>query len=227
MVAAILFDCDGVLADSEAIANALVADDLTARGWVMTRHEAEHRFLGLSLPQMLPMIEAELGRMPAGWAENLSDRITEAMAREVIAIEGALEAVAAVRATGLGHAVGSNSSRAELVAKLGRLGLAETFAGRVVSYQDVASGKPAPDIWLRCASLVGAEPARCVVVEDSLAGVRAARAAGMRVLGYAPADTSGGGTAERLAAAGALPFARMAELPGLIEALRNGKAGAG
>lgn len=216
MVAAVLFDCDGVLADSEAIANTLVADDLTARGWAMSSEEAERRFLGLSLPQMMPLIEAELGRMPPGWAEGLSERIAEEMGRRVIAIEGALEAVASVRAMGLGHAVGSNSSRAELEVKLARLGLAEAFGGRVVSYQDVAAGKPAPDIWLRCAALVGAGPEACVVVEDSIAGVRAGRAAGMRVLGYAP-----NGSADVLAAAGARPFARMASLPALIEELRG------
>ncbi|WP_239451745.1 HAD family hydrolase [Elioraea rosea] len=221
MVAAVLFDCDGVLADSEAIANTLVADDLTARGWAMSPHEAERRFLGLSLPQMMPLIEAALGTMPPGWAEALSERIAEEMGRRVIAIEGALEAVASVRAMGLGHAVGSNSSRAELEAKLARLGLAEAFGGRVVSYQDVSAGKPAPDIWLRCATLVGAGPEACVVVEDSIAGVRAGRAAGMRVLGYAPPGSSPGGTAEALAREGARPFARMAALPALIEELRG------
>jgi beta-phosphoglucomutase-like phosphatase (HAD superfamily) len=118
-----------------------------------------------------------------------------------------------VRAMGLGHAVGSNSSRAELAAKLARLGLDGIFEGRVVSYEDVPRGKPAPDIWLRCAALVGAGPAECVVVEDSVTGVRAARAAGMRVFGYAPNG------AAALAAAGAEPFASMAALPGLLSAL--------
>lgn len=215
-LAAVLFDCDGVLADSEAIANGIVAEDLTSRGWAMSPGEAERRFLGLSLPLMVPLIEAELGPLPATWATTLAERIAGAMARRVTPIPGAIEAVAAVAAMALGRAVGSNSSRRELAAKLGRLGLAETFAGRVVSHEDVAQGKPAPDIWLRCAALAGAAPASCVVVEDSVTGVRAARAAGMRVLGYAP-----GGDGRALAAAGAEPFAAMASLPSLLERLMD------
>jgi HAD superfamily hydrolase (TIGR01509 family) len=210
VIDAVLFDCDGVLADSEAIANAIVAEDLTARGWTMTREEAEHRFLGLSLPMMVPMIAARIA-IPDDWARTVTLRIVAAMAEQVTPIPGAVAAIAAVRAMGLGHAVGSNSSRAELAAKLARLGLDGIFAGRVVSYEDVAAGKPAPDIWLRCAALVGAAPSRCVVVEDSVTGARAGRAAGMRVLGYAP-----NGTAAALAAAGAEPFARMEDLPGII-----------
>jgi HAD superfamily hydrolase (TIGR01509 family) len=217
VVAAVLFDCDGVLADSEAIATELLLEDLAARGWRLTHAEADSRFLGLSLPMMLPAVEAEVGALPAGWARDLAARLAAEMAERVAPIPGALEAVAAVAAMGLGHAVGSNSSRGELAAKLARLGLAATFAGRVVSHEDVPRGKPAPDIWLRCAALVGAAPAACVVVEDSVTGVRAARAAGMRVLGYAPAGSPAGGAA--LAAEGAEPFADMAALPTLIESL--------
>lgn len=220
MVAAVLFDCDGVLADSEAIANTIIAEDLTARGWPMTRHEAEQRFLGLSLPMMVPMIAARVA-LPEGWAYETTMRIVGAMATEVVPIQGAAAAVAGVRAMGLAHAVGSNSSRAELAAKLARLGLDGIFEGRVVSYEDVAAGKPAPDIWLRCAALVGTPPERCVVIEDSVTGVRAGRAAGMRVLGYAP-----NGTAAALAAEGAEPFARMDALPGLIEAIIAERRGA-
>lgn len=219
-IQAVLFDCDGVLADSEAIASGIVAEDLTARGWPMTAREAEHLFLGLSLPMMVPMI-AERVALPDGWAMALTRRIVTAMTTAVVPIQGAAAAVAGVRAMGLGHAVGSNSSRAELAAKLARLGFDGIFAGRVVSYEDVAAAKPAPDIWLRCAALVGAEPARCVVVEDSVAGVRAGRAAGMRVLGYAP---DGSGAA--LAAAGAEPFARMHALPGLIAGIIAERTGA-
>jgi beta-phosphoglucomutase-like phosphatase (HAD superfamily) len=219
VIAAVLFDCDGVLADSEHIATEVLLEDLAARGWVMTAEESEARFLGLSLPMMVASVEERVGRLPATWASDLALRLADEMAHRVAPIPFSGEAVAAVVAMGLGHAVGSNSSRGELAAKLARLGLAETFGPRVVSHEDVPRGKPAPDIWLRCAALVGAAPASCVVIEDSLTGVRAARAAGMRVLGYAPPSLSGAGTGAALAAAGAEPFACMSALPGMIERL--------
>lgn len=214
MISAVLFDCDGVLADSEHIATELLLEDLAARGWVMTAAESEARFLGLSLPMMVAAVEEKVGPLPPNWARDLAARLAEEMAHRVTPIPHSAEAVAAVAAMGLGHAVGSNSSRGELAAKLTRLGLAAVFGDRVVSHEDVARGKPAPDIWLRCAALVGAAPEACIVIEDSLTGVRAARAAGMRVLGYAPGDT-----ASVLAAAGAEPFPCMSVLPGLIERL--------
>ncbi len=214
MIAAVLFDCDGVLADSEHIATEILLEDLAARGWVMTAEESEARFLGLSLPMMVAEVEERVGPLPRTWAGDVAARLADEMSRRVVPIPFSGEAVAAVVAMGLGHAVGSNSSRGELSAKLTRLGLAGTFGPRVVSHEDVPRGKPAPDIWLRCAALVGAAPEACVVVEDSLTGVRAARAAGMRVLGYAPS-----GTAAMLAEAGAEPFPCMSALPGLIERL--------
>lgn len=214
MISAVLFDCDGVLADSEHIATELLLEDLGARGWVMTAAESEARFLGLSLPMMVAAVEEKVGPLPRTWASDLAARLAAEMAERVTPIPHSGEAVAAVAAMGLGHAVGSNSSRGELTAKLTRLGLADVFGHRVVSHEDVPRGKPAPDIWLRCAALLGVEPDACVVIEDSLTGVRAARAAGMRVLGYAPA-----GTAAMLAEAGAEPFPCMSALPGLIERL--------
>lgn len=219
MISAVLFDCDGVLADSEHIATGILLQDLAARGWAMTAEESEARFLGLSLPMMVAAVEEKVGKLPATWARDLAMRLADEMAHRVTPIPFSGEAVVAVAAMGLGHAVGSNSSRGELAAKLARLGLADVFGDRVVSHEDVPRGKPAPDIWLRCAVLVGAAPEACVVIEDSLTGVRAARAAGMRVLGYAPAAVSGAEAAAMLAAAGAEPFACMSALPGLIERL--------
>lgn len=209
--AAVLFDCDGVVADSEALAARLVAEELTARGWRMTATEAEEHFLGMALPAMRPVIEARVGPLPARWAETLSLRIAEAMGREAMPVPGAIEAVQAVRRAGLPVAVASNSGRAELEAKLERLGLAEAFAGRVFSFEDVARPKPAPDIYLAAARSCGAAPAECVVVEDSLLGVRAGVAAGCRVLGLAGETNPG-----VLAAAGAVPFTAMTALPALL-----------
>jgi HAD superfamily hydrolase (TIGR01509 family) len=207
----VLFDCDGVLADSEALAGRLVAEELTALGWRMTAAEAEEHFLGMALPAMRPVVEARVGPLPAGWAEALSLRLAAAMCREAEPVPGAVEAVRAVARAGLPVAVASNSGRAELEAKLERLGLAGLFAGRVFSFEDVPRPKPAPDIYLAAARSCGAPPGDCVVVEDSLLGVRAGVSAGCRVLGLARVTD-----ASVLRAAGALPFASMAALPELL-----------
>ena len=209
--AAVLFDCDGVLADSEGLVNDLVARDLTARGWPITGEQARETFLGLSLPAMIPVIEARVGRLPPGWREGLAGRIVGAMATDLQPVPGALAALGAVAEAGIPVAVASNSGRAELEAKLDRLGLAEAFAGRVFSFEDVARPKPAPDIYLAAARACGAAPGACVVVEDSLLGVRAGVEAGCRVLGLTRESD-----AAVLAAAGAEPFSSMAALPALL-----------
>ena len=209
--AAVLFDCDGVLADSEGLVNRLVAIDLTARGWRMSPEQARETFLGMALPHMLPLIEARCGALPVDWAEALSDRIARALLAEVEPVPGAMAALVAVAAAGVPLAVASNSSRAELAAKLDRLALAGFFAGRVFSFEDVARPKPAPDMYLAAAAACGAAPADCVVVEDSLLGARAGIAAGCRVLGFARETDP-----RVLAAVGATPFASMADLPGLL-----------
>jgi HAD superfamily hydrolase (TIGR01509 family) len=209
--AAVLFDCDGVLADSEGLVNGMVARDLTARGWPMTGAEAAEHFLGMALPDMVPVIETRIGPLPPGWGQALSARIAAHLLDALEPVPGAPAAVRAVVAAGIPVAVASNAGRAELRAKLARLGLAEVFEGRVFSFEDVARPKPAPDIYLAAARACGAAPGDCVVVEDSLLGVRAGVSAGCRVLGLT-SETD----ASVLAAAGAAPFASMASLPGLL-----------
>lgn len=209
--AAVLFDCDGVLADTEGTVNRLVAEDLSLRGWPMDGVEARETFLGLALPDMVPLIEARCGPLPRGWGKMLSARIATRLSVGVDAMPGAVAAVMAVHAAGIPTACASNSSRVELAIKLPALGLHEVFAGRAFSFEDVARPKPWPDLWIAAARACGAAPRDCVVVEDSLAGVRSARAAGCRVLGLAHP-----GEGEALAAAGAQVFRAMAELPGLL-----------
>lgn len=209
--AAVLFDCDGVLADSEGLVNAIVAEDLTARGWRISADQARETFLGMASSAMRPVIEARVGPLPADWVPALSMRIADEMHRALQPIPGALAAVAAVRAAGIPLAVASNSARQELLAKLDRIGLAEAFAGRAFSYEDVPRPKPAPDLFLAAARSCGAAAADCVVIEDSLLGARAGIAAGCRVLGLTR-ETD----AAIFQAIGAIPFAAMADLPGLL-----------
>jgi HAD superfamily hydrolase (TIGR01509 family) len=208
----VLFDCDGVLADSEGLVNRIVAEALTARGWRMTGEQARETFLGMALPDMVPVIEARTGPLPPRWGRELSERIARALREEVEPIPGAAAAVRAVAAAGIPVACASNSARLELVAKLERLGLAALFGPRrMLSFEEVPRPKPAGDLYRAAAAACGADPADCVVVEDSLLGVRAGLAAGCRVLGFVR-ETE----AAILAGLGAEPFFAMEALPGLL-----------
>lgn len=209
---AILFDCDGVLADSEPVVSRVVAEELTARGWPLTPAEAEVTFLGMSFPTIVPLIEARVGALPADWPETMKRRTAAVMAEEVTAISGAAETLAVVCRAGLPIALCSNSSRLELSAKLTRLGFTDFFDGRIFSFEDVPQAKPEPDIYLAAAAACGVAPAECAVVEDSAAGARAGVAAGCTVLGFAHVTE-----AEVLLAAGArATFTEMARLPELL-----------
>jgi len=210
----VIFDCDGVIVDSEPVSNRILAEELTALGWPMATPEATRRFLGVTLADMVPTIEARLGRsLPPGWRDAVTARIVAAMATESAAIPGAVEALRAVMAMGVPWRVASNSSHPEMQAKFGRLGISDLVRGRLHSHTDVARGKPAPDLFLAAAQAEGVTAAECVVVEDSAPGVRAAMAAGMDCLGFAP--HSDGAV---LRALGAVPFRSMAELPALVAA---------
>ena len=210
----VIFDCDGVIVDSEAIANRITSASLAAEGWPMTPGEAEGFFLGMTLSDMVPMIEARLGHpLSPGWKPGVMRALVEALSRDVTPIAGAVEAMRAASAMGLPWRVASNSSHEEMRAKFACLGIGELVAGRVHSHRDVARGKPAPDLFLATAMAEGVPPAECVVIEDSVPGCRAAAAAGMDCLGYAPHGHDG-----RLVAEGAVAFRSMFELPGLFEA---------
>lgn len=179
---AVLFDCDGVLADSEALANAVVAEELTALGWPLTPLEAEREFLGLALPDMLPRIIARVGGLPLGWGDSLGARIAQELSRTLQPMPGALVAVAGLAARGVPMAVCSNSGRDELHMKMAVLGLRPFFGDRVFSYQDVPRPKPAPDLYAEAARACGMPARDCLVVEDSGAGVAAGLAAGCQVV---------------------------------------------
>ncbi len=186
MIRAVLFDCDGVLADSETLANRIVAEELTALGWVLDAHAAQREFLGLSLPDMTPLIEARVGALPPGWGAALSERIARAMEAGVQPMPGAGDALRGVAAAGLPMAVCSNSARAELGMKMRVLGFEAFFEGRIFSFQDVPRPKPAPDLYTAAARACGVQPADCLVVEDSATGVAAGLAAGCGVVSLVP-----------------------------------------
>jgi len=214
----VIFDCDGVLVDSEPVANRVVAEELTRLGWPMTGEECRVRFLGMNLATMLPLIEAELGRpLPPQWEPHLEARLAVVLAEEVELMPGAATALAETTRLGLPWRIASNSSHAELHAKFGRNGLLDVVAGRLHSHHDVVLGKPAPDLFLAAAAAEGVASENCLVIEDSLPGVRAAMAAGMTCLGFCPDDDG-----VRLMAAGAAPFHSLHDLPMLLRLALEG-----
>jgi HAD superfamily hydrolase (TIGR01509 family) len=213
----VIFDCDGVLVDSDRISLRVQAEHLTALGLPTTYEECVRDFSGLGMAKTMAMIEERLGRpVPAGWEEELAAAVAEAFREELEPVAGI---AAALDAIDLPTCVASNGSQEKMRLSLGLCGLYERFAGRIFSGDEVAEKKPAPDLFLHAAAGMGAPPGRCVVVEDSPVGVAAALAAGMPALGYAPEGP------ERLRAAGATPFAAMSELPGLLGANASGAPG--
>jgi HAD superfamily hydrolase (TIGR01509 family) len=215
----VIFDCDGVLVDSEPLANRVLAEQLTVIGLPTSFEQSVRDFMGRSWAANVAVIEERLGGpMPDGFADGYFDELYGTFARELEPIAGihaALDAIA------LPSCVASSSAHDKIRRSLELTGLLEHFGGRIFSAADVEHGKPAPDLFLYAAAQMGAAPERCVVVEDAPAGVQAGRAAGMTVLGYA-----GLTDAAQLQAAGARTFARMADLPSLItgSAPRSGAA---
>ena len=213
----VIFDCDGVLIDSEGVASAVVARELTALGWAMTTQQAMALFLGMSIVEMEPIIEARLGRRLApGWRGQLAGLLITALGEGVRAISGAPEVLARMNAEGRGWRIASNSSGAEMDVKFAATGLTALTRGLAFSATDmIATGgrpKPAPDVYLAVAADAGVAPAACLVLEDSPLGVAGAVAAGMTCYGFAP---HGDGAA--LTAAGAVGVLR--KLDGLFGVL--------
>jgi len=213
-LAMVIFDCDGVLIDSESLCDRVVAAEVTSLGWAMTAEESGQNFLGLSFHDMCPLIEARIGRtLPDDWIAALTAKVAATMAEEVEMVTGARAVLEETTALGLSWRIASNSSHQEMAAKFGRTGMDDLVAGRLHSSEDMIAlgrrGKPAPDLFLAAAGNV--PPEACVVIEDSLHGVRAAQAAGMQCLGYSPH-----GDGAHLAAAGAVPFHDLMLLPPLF-----------
>jgi HAD superfamily hydrolase (TIGR01509 family) len=213
----VIFDCDGVLVDSEPATNRVIARDLSALGWPMTPDDAERIFLGMTSEAMIPVVEQRLGIiLPHDWRAGFIQRLITVFANEVEPIPGAVESLGALNEMGLPWRVASNSSHAEMDAKFRKIGISHLVTGRVHSHHDVPHGKPAPDLYLAAAAAEGVAPTECLVVEDSARGVTAAVSAGMQCLGLA---LHSDGAALR--AAGAAAFHSMSELPALIEAARK------
>ncbi len=209
-----IFDCDGVLVDSEGPSARVTAREVSLLGWPMTPEEAMARFTGLRLSDLPPLIAAHTGRAaPEGWVEHVRKQLIATLAEETEAMPGAAAVLRATTALGLPYRIASNSSHEEMAVKFARTGLTPLVAGRMHSARDVAAGKPAPDVFLAAAAAEGATPQACMVVEDSFPGIRAALAAGMACIGLDPH-----GPGEALRAVGAHPIRALSELPALFQA---------
>ncbi|MEW2588232.1 HAD family hydrolase [Streptomyces virginiae] len=208
----VIFDCDGVLVDTERIATRIQVSLGAELGWPLTEGDVVDLFMGRSNASVREQIAARLGEETAGdWEKRFVRLHREAVDAGLTAVDGLPEALDAIT---LPTCVASSGSHEKMRHTLGRTGLHDRFAGRIYSATEVARGKPAPDLFLYAAQRMGVDPAACAVVEDSRPGVDAARAAGMRAFGF------GGGMtpAERLEGPGTRVFHDMRDLPGLIAA---------
>lgn len=210
----IIFDCDGVLVDSEPIANALLCKAINALGQPMTIAQTRERFVGRSMADVMQLIEEMTGQaLPPRWLDQLQAQTYAAFEAQLIPIAHIAAALAQLTKKRQPICVASSGSPEKIALSLRCTNLAGFFDNRIFSSSMVARGKPHPDLFLYAANKMGAVPADCIVVEDSVPGVTAAHAAGMTVLAYG-ADPDADRNA--LQTAGGRLFHDMRELPQLI-----------
>ncbi|ALX84562.1 phosphoglycolate phosphatase [Achromobacter denitrificans] len=200
----VIFDCDGVLIDSEIIAARAQSRALAEHGIAITPQEAARRFAGIPDADMWQTLQDENARaLPEDFPRQYADRLQDTFRQELRALPGVRETLAALRQRGMAYCVASSSTLPKLEAALKLVGLWEEFAPNVFSTAQVAHGKPAPDVFLFAARQMRTAILECVVVEDSVPGVRAARAARMRAVGYIGASHNGPDQRKRLLDEGA------------------------
>ena len=211
----IIFDCDGVLVDSEVISCRAHAETLTRHGYPITADEVLNRFLGVSDREARLMIENEISRkLPNDFESQVKQATLQFYADDLRAISYVSEAIAAI---GLPKCVASSGTPEKIRHGLTCAGLYDQLAPHIFSASEVKRGKPAPDLFLFAAEQMQAAPAQCLVIEDSIPGVTGAVAAGMTVLGFHGGSHCPPGHADTLRAAGAImTFEDMRQLPDLI-----------
>lgn len=211
----VIFDCDGVLVDSERLMVKVEAQICRERGWALTEDDIVREFVGLSDEAMRARLSELVGEeLTPDWDAEYTDRYRQALARDLEAVPGVGQAIDAIEQAGIATCVASSGSHQKMALTLGKTGLLDRFAGRIYSATDpdVAAGKPAPDLFLHAADRMGVPPTRCAVIEDSPYGITAAVAAGMTPYGFSGSVIP----ADRLAADGVTVFDSMADLPDLV-----------
>ncbi|MCL1629813.1 HAD family phosphatase [Roseibaca sp. V10] len=208
----VIFDCDGVLVDSEPVTLSFLRDELALRGLDLTLAEVIDQFIGGTLSGVAQKARGMGANLPEGWVDAFYARLYERLAAKTDLMPGVVPLLDRLDAAGIGYCVASNGRVAKMQVTLGQH--PNTWArlqGRIFSVEHVGVPKPAPDLFLYAARSLGVEQAHCVVIEDSQTGARAAKAAGMRCFGYAPE-----GDGAKLATEGAHVFRSMDDLPDLL-----------
>ncbi|MES2941953.1 MAG: HAD family phosphatase [Pseudomonadota bacterium] len=218
---AVLFDCDGVLVDSEAITNGVLRDMLQELGWTLTLQQCMQQFVGKAVKDEAATIEARTGqRLTDDWMLQFRARRNAALELNLLAvpnIHGAVQTIFDRLGGRIACASGADRFKVEL--QLQKTGLMPFFEGRVFSGHEMPRSKPAPDVYLAAAAALGVRASRCAVVEDTVTGVMAGVAAGARVFGYCPADAGADAAAALMAVGASSVFGDMTELPGLLAEL--------
>ena len=224
---AVLFDCDGVLVDSERITNAVLRDMLEELGWKLTPEECMRIFVGKAVKDERARIEAHTGQpLTEEWMARFRERRNQGLILGVEPVHGAVEAVARIHQRFDGRiACASGADRFKVELQLEKCALMPYFKGRIFSGHELPRSKPAPDVYLAAAAALDVSPARCVVVEDTATGVAAGVAAGATVLGYSPPEAGHDAPALLRRAGAAAIFNAMTQLEGLLHQQLPPRAG--
>lgn len=206
-----IFDCDGVLVETEELFNQTLVQDLAERGLNLTLEQCMGLFLGGTLSSAKPMIEEFGITLPDTWVEDFYMKAYDVLRENAEPIVGIKETLIQIEHAGIPYCVASNGRFEKMNITLGRAGLLDRFKDVMFSANSMENPKPAPDLFLAAASAFGIAPESCVVIEDSKTGVLAAKRAGMKCFRYAPM-----GAPAVLAAENAIPFDDMAKLPALL-----------
>ena len=213
-----LFDCDGVLVDSETITNGVLRDMLQARGWKLTREECMRIFVGKAVKDEVATIEAHTGQpLSEEWMVSFRERRNQALMRDVKPIRSVVAAVAKIYEVYQGRiACASGADRFKVELQLEKCGLMPYFKGCIFSGHEMPRSKPAPDVYLAAAAALGIDPKQCAVVEDTVTGVMAGVAAGATVFGYSPPEAGHDAPAALRRAGAVQVFVDMSELPEML-----------
>jgi HAD superfamily hydrolase (TIGR01509 family) len=215
---AVLFDCDGVLVDSEPITNGVLRDMLEELGWKLSPAECMRIFLGKAVKDERALIEAHTGQpLTEDWLVRFRERRNEGLIKGVKPIRGAVELVALLHERFEGRiACASGADRFKVELQLDKCGLLPFFQGRVFSGHELPRSKPAPDVYLAAAAALGVPPGRCAVVEDTVTGVLAGTAAGATVFGYSPPEAGHDAPQQLMGAGAQRVVSDLAQLPTLL-----------
>jgi HAD superfamily hydrolase (TIGR01509 family) len=212
----VIFDCDGVLVDSEPIAIAHAMSVLSELGWKVTERDVVSRFVGRSDSYMRDAAAAHIGRPLNEWGQLYTEALLSRLKDEAVPVPGIVDALARLDYR---SCVASSGSHRKIQTTLSAAGLLDQFAGRIYSSQDVSNGKPAPDLFLHVARAEGVDPTDCIVIEDSRFGALAAQAAGMACVGYV-----GSTHPDRFDGTGAVAITSMKDLPAAVDSIARALA---